>query len=350
MKARRFRPVRTLALYLASSLLVFTAIFATFAHSSHAYAQGIQRTAPLTCPQPPQNVNLMTLSDTQLRLYGLPSRATINENTKEWAFLFSHAKHRICGSYPDPQKRIHVLRSAVSTGPYTGFSAPNWAGNVTEGNRGEYRDAQVDLYVPAISLNVYNALASFWTGVGGDSDFTSPAKVVQAGVTAQVVWNGVQFAQANTSWWEVYPGYAEQDLPLGRLDVGDHIHIYAGSNLNNDGYDYFYMQNISYNTYNSYTLYGSANFSDSESGECIAERLKVNGSYAPLAQFSNSGQPANTMKFYSCAIYDIQRGGNGIGNLPHHYYYISDGTQTLASPGPIVNNGFDYPVIWYHGT
>lgn len=294
----------------------------------------------------------MTLSDTQLPLYGLPSRATINADPKEWAFLLSHAKHRICGSYPDPQKQIHAFKSGIRTAPdVIGYSSLNWAGNVTQGNRGEYRDAQVDVYMPAINNNVPNAQASFWAGVGGDSQFTSPAKVVQAGVRAYLVFNGNgHYSQANTSWWEVAPGYTEQDLPLGRVNVGDHIHIYVSSNANNDGYDYFYMQNISYNTYNSYTLYGSSNFSDSESGECIAERPGVNNNLVALAQFSNNGQPANTMKFYSCSIYDILNGGNGIGNLQHHYYYMSDGTNTLASPGPIVNYGLDYPVTWKNGT
>jgi hypothetical protein len=204
--------------------------------------------------------------------------------------------------------------------------------------------AEVDFSVPNIlTTSPIGSHVSMWAGVGGDSLTTSPTVLVQAGVDSSKTCGACQF---NESWWEVWPYLPEENLPLSRLNVGDQIHALITSNDNNDGQDYFYIENYSANSYNSHTETKSSYFSDSATGECIVERVGQFGTsnLYPLAQFN---PPGNTEQLSSCAI-GVQNGGiNGVENWHHHYgYIVNSSNKVLASPGPITNYGYDFPVYW----
>lgn len=347
-----FRCTQKFALLLMSSLLLIigqiTTISTASAHTSIAVTH-LQSTGKTICLQPPQNIDLMTLTDAQLDSYGLPTHSILDRNPKQWSARLAHAKHRTCGSYPDPLKRTHHFPSHQSNSPNSCFGCPsvNWAGNVDTGARGTYRDGSVTVTVPNINgaLSNSNSDGSYWVGVGGDSYITSPAEVVQAGVDTYKACSACP--QYNTSWWEVYPNIKpEQDLPLCRLNTGDQVYSFIDSNDNNNGKDYFYISNVSANCYNSHTETNQSYFSDSATGECIAERTGNNsGGYYSLPDFG-------TEQFSGCTI-DTNTRVDGVGNYTHIYHYMtSDGTSSgrvLAYPGPITNSGYDFPVYWKGG-
>lgn len=337
------RIIRRAALLLMSSLLVLVGqmslISVASAHASTPQTGNGQAVGVSACPQPPQNVDLMTLSDAQLQSYGLPPHQILDQDSQEWSYLLAHAKHRNCGSTPDPKKRIHLPPARQSGTANTGYTSPTWAGNVAYGSRGTYREAVVDFYIPTVvwSSNL-SAELSIWAGVGGT---TSPYKLVQAGVETQYA---AGIGQYNVGWWEVYPGYSQQNFLID-LNRGDHIHVFVSSNVNNDGYDYFYVQDITQNYYNTHTDTASQDFSDSATGECIVERptdLSTNQPY-PLAEFN---PPGHTEQLSSCEIANSTGYYQPIGNWPVYYYTMVNGSKTLAYPGPITNGGLDYPVYW----
>jgi hypothetical protein len=288
------------------------------------------------CLQPPQNVDLTTLSDQALLSYGLPDHATINLNPQQWEKVLTHAKKRICGSFPSKFKITHNVH------PDTGYSAANWAGNVANGSRGTYRAASVEFNVPYISFNNSNAEVGIWAGVGG---VVSSYELVQAGIYTYI-YKGNQY---NVSFWQVAPEYNQaQDLPIGSISVGNSIYSYAESNLNNDNKNYFFNENETTGDFNSYTLANNI-FSDSATGECIVERPKVDGSFTPLLEFNPNGDPKDTETLDNCTI-STNSGSNGIGNDPHYYYSMYNGNDLLAYPEPIFGNGYDYLVKWVAST
>lgn len=313
-----------------------------FAHASSAsyqyYLDQLALKGEKECIQPPKNVNLMSLSDAQLQLYGLPTHQTLDSNPQKWSEELSHAKRRICGT--SSSNRHHKTHHQVSGGR----NSDNWAGNEDTGNRGTYSSATVTFTIPneAPGENQYGGRgssadddASFWAGVGGDNGITSSAVVVQAGVDTQ--WTG--FSQYNVSWWEVAPNIpTEQNLPLCNLDTGSQVYIFVDSNLYNDGNDYFYIANNSSSCYNSHTDTNHRDFSDSATGECIAERPLQSGNvYFGLVDYGS-------IRFIGCDI-----NGTPINTQPHIYYnLVSLQTgDTLETVGPVARNNTDYTVYWH---
>ena len=135
MKAQALKGSKLFTYLLVSSLLFLIGQLASiptaYAHTVHG-----QQANNIICLQPPQNIDLMTLTDAQLDLYGLPAHSILNRDPKQWSARLTHAKHRTCGSYPDPLKRTHHFPSHRSSTPNVScFNCPstNWAGNVAIG-------------------------------------------------------------------------------------------------------------------------------------------------------------------------------------------------------------------------
>jgi hypothetical protein len=318
---------------------------------SHRLAQNSLHT---TCLQPPKHVDLMKLSDAQLQAYGLPTHSMIEAQPKTWERLFSHAPHRTCGSSPDIKHSIPKLTipRAIHCGGTPGDMCPNstWAGNQDVGSRGTYREAEAEFTVPGIPTSPSNAYVLVWAGVGGSDFVTKNSVLVQAGIFATPNGNSIYYE----SFYEVDPGTgAAVNLPLCSLHANNLIYVYVASNPNNDGQDYFYIQNETANCYNDASSTNTSYFSDSATGECIVEREDNGGIYFPLANFG-------TLTFGEsdgCEVYDNSTQVlNGIGNFPHNYYQIyndpSNPNQNtiMASVGGIYNNGYDYSVKWVRGS
>lgn len=308
--------------------------FPVYAASTHQTA-----TKASSCLQPPRNTDLTQLSDAELKSYGLPIHATINTNPQVWANTLAHVQHRTCGSTPGQSKRTHSIQPHKAKAGEHGSG--NWSGNAANAARGTYRYADVTFNVPFISFSNKSAQVAIWAGVGGDPAISGNAVLVQAGVNTSIV-NGKQY---NMSFYEVYPGFAEQNLPLSRLNAGDQVYAYAESNLNGSGYNYFFIDNETIGSYNSIYNYGY--FSDSAIGECILERPSVNNTPTPLLQVNpNAGSLSNTETLNYCEV-GTNGGGNGVGNVTHFYYTMyGNSGNVLAYPGPIYGNGYDFLIYW----
>ncbi|MDQ2905730.1 MAG: G1 family endopeptidase [Chloroflexota bacterium] len=246
----------------------------------------------------------MSLSDTQLQLYGLPTHAVFKENLKLWTRILANAKYHSCSP---------AQNSKLPTGPSTksgftpntvGCNAPgdmcpntSWAGNEAVGSRGTYKEADTEFFVPSISTSVVGSHVSLWAGVGGDPNFGGSTVLVQAGVDVSVDSNHHQY---NVSWWEVVPGFNEQNLPFTKgLHIGDDIAAIVHSNSSNyPNQDAFFLDNFTTHEYIN-KISSSLALSDSASAEWTVERVSCgNHCLYPLAQFQNSGQPANTVRLY----------------------------------------------------
>jgi hypothetical protein len=331
-------------------------------HAQTATAKTSQSPQATLCQQSAHGQNIMSLGDAQLKAFGLPSRTAIAQNPSRWSNIFSHLGQRDCSKATVVTPALH----AASQAPFTGCNATpgsrcenySWAGNETvssngQGDRGVYRDADVQFAVPTISTSVSNARSVYWTGVGGNGFVTSGGTVlVQAGVRSSVV-NGRQF---NLSWVEVWPNVQAYDLPLCRLNNGDSVYIYVESNLANSGYDYYFMENLSANgCYNSCTVHtnntsvndncgftgGSSFNSDSATGECIVERVNGQNGY-PIAQFN---PPGNTIQMQSCTV-----NSTSINDQSHNWLICENGSAQLMLGVGSINSSGTFPVTWYRGT
>lgn len=326
------------------------------------------------CLQPPQSMkNMLQLSDTSLLSMGLPSKAAISQNPTHWSQVLSHIGQRVCErGHPINLSKDILNRKSSSpnaTQPRSlgqgcnatpGSQCQNalWAGNEAvssdgKGDRGVYRTADFEVTVPAISSSPSGAIAAYWDGVGGNGYVTGSTTLVQAGVYTQVSGSG----QSNVSWVEVANNVPFYNLPLCRLHTGDTIESYVESNLNNDGYDYFFLDNYSASCYNSCYVHtnnngirdtcgfsGGASFnSDSATGECIVER-QGGQTGPPLAHFNPSA--SSTVQMQGCYI-----NGSGIGNQSHNYLVIENSaSQLMAGCGGINTSNNTFPVIWYRSS
>ena len=222
-----------------------------------------------------------------------------------------------------------------------------WADNEATGARGTYRAATVEFNVPYLSLSNSSADVAMWTGVGGDGNIVgSSAELPQVGIISNASGNdGCNDHQYNESIWEVAGSPSDNganNLPLSRLCNGDRVYSYVSSNLQNDGYDYFYIGNETVGSYNSHQLTG--NFSDSATGECVVERVTNGlGSLDTLADFNPSA--GNTEELDNCEIIDRSGNQQSVGNLTHlAYQIVNDSNQPLAFPEALFNSGQDFLV------
>jgi hypothetical protein len=310
------------------------------------------------CVQPPRHLNLKSMSNAQLALYGLPGRQSLQRDHTLWSYLQAHYKHRSCGPVPAvPKLSLPVAKRGLphpGIRPSVSGSGNVWAGNWSDSARGTYRIAQVSFTVPWLSSGTptYSDV-SLWAGVGGVQQVVGGSYgLVQAGVTVEKAptSSGGTYLY-NYAWWESVnsqyctgpeSSWPEPCFPEGMpltIYPGNSMFAYAQSNYGGDGYNYYDVCNSTLNTCAQPEVqYGY--FSDSATGECIAEE--------PVFSQDSNYYKANfgTENLDDCEITDNSGNENGVGNLPHNYYYLEDtGTGgTLVDVGDITNNGEDYAV------
>jgi hypothetical protein len=302
------------------------------------------------CLQPPQQTNLLTLSDAELASYGLPSHAVISESPAFWSTALAHAHHRTCSTGPSSIKK-HGASPHVTSHDKLLINNNVWADNEAVGSRGTYRAATVEFTVPTLSLSNSSADVAIWTGVGGDNNRDGGSGVLpQVGIVANASGNdGCNDHQYNESVWELAGAPNDNgavNLPLSRLCIGDQVYAYVSSNLETDGYNYYYIENETTGSYNSHTQSGSGTyFSDSATGECVVERV-TNGlnQLDPLAEFNPS---TKTEEINNCEIINSSGAEQSVGNWSHIAYQITNSSGTvLAYPGPLDSTGQNFPVHW----
>jgi hypothetical protein len=199
------------------------------------------------------HTNVMMLSDKELATFGLPSHASIQANQAVWQH-FAENSHRTCRQGSQSHLYFHDYfphAKTASTTPNTIGDGCNgtpgsqcqdgiWAGNLAlSRGRGAYRIAQIYVRVPSINTSDPSAEVAFWAGIGGDGHIAGNPVLVQSAIVVSVV-NGKRYVETDI---EVAPNVKAYNLPLCKtLGTNDNIYLYAESNVNNDGYDYFYIR------------------------------------------------------------------------------------------------------------
>jgi len=298
----------------------------------------LQEQGSRECVQPPADLNMKTVSNAELALYGLPDHAVMDSNRALWTRLLANYHHRSCGTRAAPRGAHYHFT--------TGYGQ-NWAGNWDYGARGTFRAASVTYYIPSVTCCNDYAEVGFWAGVGGQGLRTSPLSLVQAGM-ATIIEPTYRF---NWAWYEVVnPSCDLNDCNPVNLDLPDmypgaEITIIVSSNIDNDGYDYFDVCNNTYGYCESAFDYTTDDFSDSATGECIGEEPSlVDGLYADFG----------TEEVYGCDVYDDGT-AYPIGSLTHDYSYLNCYAYddecislgyTLVAVGAITDGGLDYPLYY----
>jgi hypothetical protein len=330
LSIRASRPLVFLGTGLFLLVFQFSFLFPAFAQSSPR-AGTAQGSSAQNCAQPPQNVHLMTLSNAQLSLYGLPLHNVLDRNPALWSAVLAHARDHTCTSSPVGGKTANV----------TEYYDCCWAGNEARGSRGTYRAADVTFTIPTVSSSspTQTSTVSFWAGVGGDNFYqTTSYELIQAGVTLSVSPSG---AQSNYAWWET-AGTSGNNGPNSfsfAVHRGNTIYAYVDSNLSGDGYNTYYVENETtgaYGIHNDPPNY----FSDSATGECIGEKNSPQ-----LADFGTEWLDGCTICTSSTC--------KGIASWTHDYYVVTDNGKSsgtkMITVGSINSSG-NYPVYWKSST
>jgi hypothetical protein len=364
---------RRLVLLLPGCLLLLVLLTPSLAFAQpRTMAASFNQPTSTSCPVVPAHTDIMKLSDAELAVYGFPSHAAIQGNPTLWQYFADHTPHRVCkqggpSHYYSPSAFPHGkipynIGDGCNATPSSRCEDGVWAGNLAiSKGRGAYRIAQMNVSVPTISTSDPNAEVAFWTGVGGDGWITSSTVLVQSAIVISVV-NGKEYVETDI---EVANNVKAYQLPLCQTpQVNDRIYLYANSNVNNDGYDYFYIRDDNGNNGNgcSNSCYlgtnnsnpptphcpfngGPSYNSDSASGECIAERVGGNelgfGGY-DVAEFN---PPGHQEQVTNCDINNV-----AIGSQAHNYMVLENGgAQLLIDVGPI-SNGTDFPFRWHQSS
>jgi hypothetical protein len=313
--------------------------FAAVTSQQQAFVLTQQKLGESSCVQPPANVDPLSLSDAQLALYGWPSHKVISQNPTAWKQHLSKAHLRVCGTSPSRSHITHKLYRKSGESTKTSY---NWSGGEAYGSRGTFRWSSVYFDVPSISGSVGDHV-SMWAGVGGDPAYAGSSQgLIQAGVDSSKTSSGVY----NESWWEIVSSnysLPEQNLPLSRLRAGDEVYVYVESNYNSSIYNYFYIENDSAGSYNSYYDY-SGHFSDSATGECILERPTVGGGLSPLANFGAT-------YLYNCIEGASNGNFSGILNWSNNTLNMWNGSHNLVNSYPYSDAGGEgYQLFWEYRT
>ena len=289
-----------------------------------------------SCLQAPANLDPTTLTDAQLRAYGLPERPPAKTNLTVWLQTINHLKqdHHVCTLAQDTSslsQRRHVHRPLHTAPTVTGYTG-DFAGNYAFTQPGGFSYAGADWNLPCMNTSTRNARASFWVGLGG---FQNSGYLVQAGTDVGVDVNG------NVSYvgWIESTNYKDYrySFQLPNARCGNHMYVYTSSNYESNAVDYYIVDGggVNYSTSTNWPL------SVDDTGDCMVERLHdaKYGYEIILANF-------NYLSFSNCYI-----NSNSIGNLPHNYFVmVNNNGNALATPGPISSDGLNFNVNWRQGS
>lgn len=300
----------------AFTLAVFFPLMAFAQQQKAAPASRSIRSAP--CLQASANLDVAKLSDAQLLAYGLPVHPLI-ANAQAVARWLQRA-NRI-------KMDRHICQQGIQSdagSPNTEYNNSYWAGNYAIQPLGSYVLADADWNLPCVSTKYLNADASEWVGLGGTGHDAVP--IIQTG-TDEIIGNSSQ-SITYKGWVEEYsPGHDKTTTwTLTSAICTDPVTAEVTSNLDSDGYDSYMIDvaNLDFSHIEYWPL------ADGGTGECIMENPDLTPNFTDF----------NYIAFTGCDI-----NSTPIGDLPHDYNNMYDGSRYLATTGPI-SNGDDYNVTW----
>ncbi len=380
-KMNLFRNLIVILLVLVLAL-AWTMIIPTIvnAQNFHVSAKPSQQNS---CLQPPQDINLTSLSDAQLLSFGLPDHNVIKSNPSLWKSILTHSKHHTCGvgksqvvaqyarSQVTSQGRINRQTSIGCNGPNKMCPNSNWAGNEAIGSRGSYRAVTMSFQIPSVSLGVVHTHSEvgIWAGLGGDTNAAHGPSIVlvQAGIIIDAPASILPNSTINAFWEYVGGGnngnctVIAQNLNLRKgAHTGDSITVFVHSN--SSGYKnenaYFVINNTTMDYNSGSYIDKSGCLSDSASAEWIVERPSFQDSNGNLSQpallefsgFNGTNSTNHQIRLLNCEAADYNLNYQYVQNLSHLYNQIysnsTNVTGLLASVGPINTTG-DNSVFWH---
>jgi hypothetical protein len=301
-----------------------TLFFLLFAVPS-AYASTTAQSTPAThpvaathpsasCPQPNRNqaISTLTLQERLDQGYPLPVNGKTDPNVDQ--IVHDKGVH-FCADTDVPR----TLKTSI------GHSESNsrwWSGNYADGGY-SYTYVQLFWNESCIAYGT-NDHYSTWAGIGG----INSNNLVQAGADGN---NWDAFTHNYDAWIEnTASGY---EATLFSINCGDAIFVEIASG------NCMYLVDETSGKNSGWRCTGPN--ADSSMAECIVEAPTINGSVANLSNYG-------TETLSSC---QIEIGGAstnyGIGNVPHDYYNMYNGSRLLSSTGPI-SNGDTYTMTWHN--
>lgn len=283
------------------------------------------------CEQPPSNVDLTQLSDSDLIQYGLPGKSQFRGREAFWADLLHHSKHRACAS---PSNGLsHNSFSRISN---SNENNPNWAGYIGKwDNSNYYTHVEAQWYVPSLNLSKSPnpSLSSTWVGIGGDPS-DGGGNLFQAGTDSIDCKNLSGYYCPNGTDYHAWLEYVftnntgPGELETFSVNPGDNVYAYVDYSSNqtvmhiNDWVNGWYS-----NYYATYSDQG-------RTGEWVTERNSYGNTLYPLADFTSVA---------FVAAHTTDNGSSiSVGSTDHNTLILTDpyGGHTLAYPGSISNDYF----------
>jgi hypothetical protein len=300
------------------------------------------------CLQPPAKWNVAALTDEQLALYGLPTHQVMNHGRAVWAQMFTHYKHRSCGTYALPPGM--KVKDFSQFKPDVTSSVGNWAGNYAYGTRGQFQSITGEFTLPDadVTSGPAGAEVSFWAGLGGVlspmPNGTSPVELIQAGITTTIETGYLD----NWAWYEaINPTCGSAGtcpaigLNLPDMYPGDSFSAYVSSNQAGSDINTYEVCNDTYGICNIAPENGSyteTDLSDSNNAECIGEEPDSS---------TGSSMVFGTEDVSVCYTTEINGDTYAVGAINHDYQYIDDdGIYVGVDPTYDGGSAWDLPSSW----
>jgi Peptidase A4 family len=277
----------------------------------------------LPCVQPDHTKDPASLSASERMAQGYPLPVKGQDTSAIDKVIHQRGVHHCTAtpvkspvrSHPQPQGKV-----TAGSGYLTGAgNSLNWVGNVADSQNYNASYAQWNVGCIAYGTNDHY---SMWVGLGGD-----PGNLVQTGIEGDNDGSGPTYY----AWVEnigANPGYA-----LGVFSVSCGDLVYAEALAPNYMYIVDYTSGAS-----SWQSYGPA--ATEASAECVVERPDIGGHFSYLSNFG-------TVTFNTCIAGVDGGAAYYMGDLPHHFWILRDGTgTTLAFPGSLADGSGSFSVYW----
>lgn len=286
---------------------------------------------PSNCIQPPHNLNIAALTDTQIDAYGFPPRKLF-KNISEWKAVVQAAKVRVCkGTSSDVRfgRNIHpIKRNGI--GPLYNY----WGGY--EAYAGGYTNAYTEYTHPCV-YTPYPPSSSvgFWIGLDGD-DILNPTYntvLVQAGTFVES--NSAGNSTQNYAFIEDVPDDPTAVVAFP-VNCNDTIFTYVWQEfLNGNPYKaHMYVQDLSTGHY--FNAYNTNAFSNGSTAEWITE----------MTEFSSGLINFKRIEFYD--DYAIQYGNHvAASNTVTRQAIIEPGSFAFNKNGPLNYDGYSNTSYFY---
>ncbi|MCY0892608.1 MAG: G1 family endopeptidase [Acidibacillus sp.] len=281
---------------------------------------------------PPQNLDLLTASDSKLAQYGIPSRPSAPSKLAEWKQAFGSVKHWVRPTF-------------TLTNETMDESDENWSGLTflnlnSPASRVVGWWTQPYAYAPTQDQPAYSAT---WVGLGGAVD----EPLIQGGTFSNVNSGG---GGSYNVWYEIVQTNKQTEqngqpaaVAVSGLNNQPGDQMYCDIRYSN-GTANFYYHDITNGNAVSFSITGITGFSNYGDVDWITERPDINGA------------PAKYMADYGSVTFTAEEGTPSSVSYPtvssqyDTYYYVTENgnsnTDTLSYVSSHLNSTGNFTTSW----